>query len=272
MTEIGVQLPEIGVQLRPKPVFNFARNRCSTSSEKPNHGGNLTERCYARSCERVDGGWTDRRRRPCLQRLQWDAALCRRHVGSVRMLAHDLDVDDCPDFLSPPQRMSVMERARQVQGLAGRRVRRARPSEPRAGTVAPLSVRTLTGGDVGIGRDVRPSYVQVGAGARMYGFTPRGGRALPSIRALDNMDTPALGGLQVFELASWLSVLWLPWSSLPGRPLSRLRPCAQSAVFSVPCSVALRLPSLRARRRRCAGPAPVVALLLRLRWRCRRAF
>ena len=36
MTEIGVQLPEIGVQLRPKPVFNFARNRCSTSSEKPN--------------------------------------------------------------------------------------------------------------------------------------------------------------------------------------------------------------------------------------------
>ena len=126
----------------------------------------------------------------CLQRLQWDAALCRRHVGSVRMLAHDLDVDDCPDFLSPPQRMSVMERARQVQGLAGRRVRRARPSESRAGTVAPLSVRTLTGGDVGIGRDVRPSYVQVGAGARMYGFTPRGGRALPSIRALDNMDTP----------------------------------------------------------------------------------
>ena len=106
------------------------------------------------------------------------------------MLAHDLDVDDCPDFLSPPQRMSVMERARQVQGLAGRRVRRARPSESRAGTVVPLSVRTLTGGDVGIGRDVRPSYVQVGAGARMYGFTPRGGRALPSIRALDNMDTP----------------------------------------------------------------------------------
>ena len=116
--------------------------------------------------------------------------MCRRHVGSVRMLAHDLDVHDCPDLRSPPQRLSVMERARQVQGLAGRRVRRARPSESRAGTVVPLSVRTLTGGDVGIGRDVRPSYVQVGAGARMYGFTPRGGRALPSIRALDNMDTP----------------------------------------------------------------------------------
>ena len=95
------------------------------------------------------------------------------------MLAHDLDVDDCPDFRSPPQRMSVIERARQVQGLAGRRVRRARPSEPRAGTVTPLSVRTLTGGDVGIGGDVRPSYVQVGAGARMYGFTTRGGRAFP---------------------------------------------------------------------------------------------
>ena len=61
--------------------------------------------------------------------------------------------------------MSVIERARQVQGFAGCRVLRARPSEPRAGTVAPLSVRTLTGGDVGIGRDVRPSYVQVDAGA-----------------------------------------------------------------------------------------------------------
>ena len=106
------------------------------------------------------------------------------------MLAHDLDVDDCPDFRSPPQRMSVIERARQVQGLAGRRVRRAQPSEHRAGTVTPLSVRTLTGGDVGIGRDVRLSYVQVGAGARMYGFTTRGGRALPSNRTLDNMDTP----------------------------------------------------------------------------------
>ena len=48
------------------------------------------------------------------------SVLCRRHVGSVRMLAHDRDVDDCPDFWSPPQRMSVIERARQVQGLAGR--------------------------------------------------------------------------------------------------------------------------------------------------------
>ena len=35
MTEIGVQLPEIGVQLPPKSAFNFLRNRCSTSSEKP---------------------------------------------------------------------------------------------------------------------------------------------------------------------------------------------------------------------------------------------
>ena len=73
------------------------------------------------------------------------------------------------------RRMSVIERARQVQGLSGRRVRRARPSEPRAGTVTPLSVRPLTGGDVGIGRDVRPSYVQVGAGARRRRSTgPRG--------------------------------------------------------------------------------------------------
>ena len=106
------------------------------------------------------------------------------------MLAHDLDVDDCPDSPSPPQRMSVIERARHVQGLAERRVRRARPSKPRAGTVTSLSARTLTGGDVGIGRDVRPSYVQVGAGARMHGFTTCDGRALPSIRTLDNMDTP----------------------------------------------------------------------------------
>ena len=37
MTEIGVQLPEIGVQLPPKPAFNFLRNRRSTSSEKPNY-------------------------------------------------------------------------------------------------------------------------------------------------------------------------------------------------------------------------------------------
>ena len=87
--------------------------------------------------------------------------------------------------------MSMTVKSARLGELSGRRVRRARPSEPRAGTVTPLSVRTLTGGDVGIGRDVRPSYVQVGAGARMYGFTTRGGRGLPSIRALDNMDTPS---------------------------------------------------------------------------------
>ncbi|MYN66086.1 MAG: hypothetical protein F4X11_13795 [Acidobacteria bacterium] len=40
MTEIGVQLPEIGVQLPPKPAFNFPRNRRSTSSDKPiEYGG-----------------------------------------------------------------------------------------------------------------------------------------------------------------------------------------------------------------------------------------
>ena len=97
------------------------------------------------------------------------------------MLAHDLDVDDCPDSRNPPQRMSVIERARHVQGLAERRVRRAQPSEPRAGTVTSLSVRTLTGGDVGIGRDVRPSYVQVvvGAGARKYGSPPAADELFP---------------------------------------------------------------------------------------------
>ena len=108
------------------------------------------------------------------------------------------------------RRMSVIERARQVQGLSGRRVRRARPSEPRAGTVTPLSVRTLTGGDVGIGRDVRPSYVQVGAGARMYGFTTRGGRGLPSIRALDNMDTPLSSQAK--------ATAWFARETGPGRP------------------------------------------------------
>ena len=36
MTEIGVQHPEIGVQLPPKPAFNFLRYRRSTSSDKPN--------------------------------------------------------------------------------------------------------------------------------------------------------------------------------------------------------------------------------------------
>ena len=133
-------------------------------------------------------------------RIVVGARACDARSGTVRcavvtsaaacMLAHDLDVDDCPDSPSPPQRMSVIERARHVQGLAERRVRRARPSKPRAGTVTSLSARTLTGGDVGIGRDVRPSYVQVGAGARMHGFTTCGGRALPSIRTLDNMDTP----------------------------------------------------------------------------------
>ena len=39
MTEIGVQLPEIGVQLPPKPAFNFPRNRRSTSSDKPSPKG-----------------------------------------------------------------------------------------------------------------------------------------------------------------------------------------------------------------------------------------
>ena len=48
MTEIGVQLPEIGVQLRPKPVFNFARNRCSTSSEKPTRGSGAVESAIRR--------------------------------------------------------------------------------------------------------------------------------------------------------------------------------------------------------------------------------
>ena len=36
MTEIGVQHPEIGVQLPPKPAFNFLRNRRSTSAKVGN--------------------------------------------------------------------------------------------------------------------------------------------------------------------------------------------------------------------------------------------
>ena len=119
-----------------------------------------------------------------------DAALCRRRVGSVRMLAHDLDVDDCPDSRSPPQRMSVIEPARQVHGLAGRRVRRARPSEPRAGTVTPR-------------RYVRSPEVTSGSAAtfdhRTYRSTPvpectdsppAADELFPRSGALDNMDTP----------------------------------------------------------------------------------
>ena len=47
--------------------------------------------------------------------------------------------------------------ARQEQGPAEPPVRGAGPSDPRAGTVTPLSVRALTGGDVGTRRNVRPS-------------------------------------------------------------------------------------------------------------------
>ena len=44
MTEIGVQLPEIGVQLPPKPAFNFPRNRRSTSSDKPTFRAKLIKK------------------------------------------------------------------------------------------------------------------------------------------------------------------------------------------------------------------------------------
>ena len=146
-----------------------------------------------------------------------------------------------------------MERARQVQGLARRRVRRARPSEPRAGTVTPLSVRTLTGGDAGIGRDVRPSYVQVGAGARMYGFTTRGGPALPSIRTLDNMDT-------------WSTALYAAQLTItPGRTSATAARTRASSVMSrsarVIATTSQPSASTRATVRPSCPPAPVISAL-----------
>ena len=60
--------------------------------------------------------------------------------------------------------------ARQARGLARRPVRRVPPSEPRAGTVTPLSGRTFTGGDAGTGRNVRRSS---GMGNRLYALTAR---------------------------------------------------------------------------------------------------
>ena len=107
---------------RPKakctPVCGRAR---SAVAERATAAG-MAERGYARSCERVESGWTDRRRRPWLRGA--DAA----------------------------------RKARSATARTGRRsVRRTRPSEPRAETVTPLSARTLTGGDVGTGRNVRPS-------------------------------------------------------------------------------------------------------------------
>jgi len=79
------------------------------------------------------------------------------------MVAHELDVNDCPDSRSPSQRMSVIEPARQVQGVAGRRVRRARPSEPAQGRTLPC-------------RYVRSPEVTSGSAAsfdhRKYWLTP----------------------------------------------------------------------------------------------------
>ncbi len=53
MTEIGVQHPEIGVQLPPKPAFNFLRNRRSTSSEKPTSLPRLSSSCHCGSLLRA---------------------------------------------------------------------------------------------------------------------------------------------------------------------------------------------------------------------------
>ena len=110
-----------GDQAKCTPVCGRAR---SAVAERATAAG-MAERGYARSCERVESGWTDRRRRPWLRGA--DAA----------------------------------RKARSATARTGRRsVCRTRPSEPRAGTVTPLSARTLTGGDVGTGRNVRPSFRQ----------------------------------------------------------------------------------------------------------------
>ena len=72
-----------------------------------------------------------------MQPLQWNAALCRRHVGSVRMLAHDPDVDDCPYLRSPPQK-DERHRARS----ASVRIVRT-PGSPCAAIGSPAQGRSL---------------------------------------------------------------------------------------------------------------------------------
>ena len=64
------------------------------------------------------------------------------------------------DWLTVLLRVPRGKAARQAQGPAGRPVRLARPSEPRAETITSLLVRTLTGGDVGVGGNVGASSVR----------------------------------------------------------------------------------------------------------------
>lgn len=108
-----------GDQAKRTPVCRRSR---SAVAERAATAGKA-ERSYARGCQRVDRGWTDRRRRPCLQAS------------------------------------GTPNPARRAQRPAGRPVRGAGASEPRAGTVTPLSVRTLNRGDVGSGCNFRPSSV-----------------------------------------------------------------------------------------------------------------
>ena len=58
------------------------------------------------------------------------------------------------------ERVTGKSGMRPAQGPAGRPVRLARPSEPRAETITSLLVRTLTGGDVGVGGNVGASSVR----------------------------------------------------------------------------------------------------------------
>ena len=113
------------------------RGRLRSAVAERGTGREGAGRDYARSCETAAHGWTDRRRRECLQPAGSPfprRKACRAlHVNET---GHD------------PKRNSRAALADCT-----------RPSEPRAETVTPLSVRTLTGGDAGTGCNVRPSSV-----------------------------------------------------------------------------------------------------------------
>ena len=95
MTGIGVQHPGIGVQLRPKPVFNFVRNRCSTSSEKPSqqraprHGFRFKNKLFAVDASTID---------LCLAAFPW--ASFRRTKGAIKLHVGLDQAGHLPTFIS----------------------------------------------------------------------------------------------------------------------------------------------------------------------------
>ena len=82
MTEIGVQLPEIGVQLRPKPVFNFLRKT---------HGG-WTARCPAHDDR--ESSWFIRHEDEVRWRLDCRAGCTPEEiVGAIEIAVAELEPD-----------------------------------------------------------------------------------------------------------------------------------------------------------------------------------